>query len=77
VPVEPLGIENMGKLAAVLYKMSTNVELQISNELSSLKAMDFYGTISSEKSTGNASKKIRDGGQNVVTWRLRLFIWHH
>jgi hypothetical protein len=57
-PVEPLGIENTGKLATVLYKTSTNVELQISNELSSLKAMDFYGTISSEKSTGNVQKKL-------------------
>ena len=38
--------------------MSTSVELQISNELSSLKAMDFYGTISSEKSTGSAPKKL-------------------
>jgi hypothetical protein len=56
--VEPLGIENMGKLATVLYNMSTNVELQISSELSSLKAMDFYGTNSSEKSTGNAPKKF-------------------
>ena len=58
MPVEPLSIENTEKLATVLYKMSTNVELQISNELSSLKAMDFYGTISSKKSTGNAPKKL-------------------
>ena len=50
--------ENTGKLATVLYETSTNVELQINNELSSLKAMDFYGTISSEKSTGNAHKKL-------------------
>jgi hypothetical protein len=57
MPVEPLGIENMGKLATVLYKMSTNIELQISNELSSLKSMDFYGTFSSEKPTGNTLKK--------------------
>jgi hypothetical protein len=56
--VESLSIENTGKLATVLYETSTNVELQISNELSSLKAMDFYGTISSEKSTGNAPKKL-------------------
>jgi hypothetical protein len=56
-PLEPLSIENMGILATVLYKTSTNVELQISNELSSLKAMDYYSTISSEKSTGNAPKK--------------------
>ncbi len=52
-PVETLGIK---KLETVLYKTSTNVELQISNELSSLKAIDFYGTISTEKSTGNAQK---------------------
>jgi hypothetical protein len=52
--VETLGIE---KLETVLYEMSMNVELQISNELSSLKAIDFYGTISTEKFTGNAKKK--------------------
>jgi hypothetical protein len=46
------------ELETVLYKTSTNVELQISNELSSLKAIDFYGTISTEKSTGNAHKNI-------------------
>jgi hypothetical protein len=57
-PVEPLGIENKGTLATVLYKMSTNIELQTRNELSSLKAMDFYGTISSGKSTGNSPKKF-------------------
>jgi hypothetical protein len=56
--VEPLGIENKGKLATILYKTSTNVEFQISNELSSLKAMDFYGTISSENSTGNTLKNL-------------------
>jgi hypothetical protein len=56
--VEPLGIENTEKLETVLYKTSTNVELQINNELSSLKAIDFYGTISTEKSTGNALKNI-------------------
>ncbi len=52
-PVETLDIK---KLETVLYKTSTNAELQISNELSSLKAIDFYGTISMEKSTGNAQK---------------------
>ncbi len=56
VPVK--GIGNTGNLATVLYKMSTSVELQISNELSSLKAMDFYSTIFSEKSTGNTPKKL-------------------
>ncbi len=55
MPVETLGIK---KLETVLYKTSTNVELQISNELSSLKAIDFYGTTSTEKSTGNAQKNI-------------------
>ncbi len=53
--METLGIK---KLETVLYKTSTKVELQISNELSSLKAIDFYGTISTEKSTGNAPKNI-------------------
>ncbi len=48
----------MENLATVLYKTSTNVKLQISNELSSLKAIDFYSTISTEKSTGNAVKKL-------------------
>ncbi len=56
--MEPLGIENMENLATVLYKTSTNVELQISNELSRLKAIDFYSTISTEKFTGNALKKL-------------------
>ncbi len=57
VPVEPLGIENMEELETVLYKTSTNVELQVNNELSSLKAIDFFSTIPTEKSTGNALKK--------------------
>ena len=55
MPVETLGIE---KLETVLYEMSTNVDLQISNELSSLKTIDFYGTISTETFTGNAQKNI-------------------
>ncbi len=38
-PVETLGIK---KLETVLYETSTNIGLQISNELSSLKAIDFY-----------------------------------
>jgi hypothetical protein len=53
--METLGIE---KLETVLYETGRNVELQISNESSSLKAIDFYGTISTEKSTGNAQKNI-------------------
>ncbi len=41
-PVEPLGIKNTEKLETVLYKTSKNVEMQkISNELSTLKAIDF------------------------------------
>ncbi len=68
-PVEPLGIENTGKLATVMYQTSTNVELQISNELSSLKAMDFYGMISSEKSTGNAPKNLV---HNLYTTLLQM-----
>ncbi len=55
MPVETLGIK---KLETVLYETSTSVELQISNELSSLKAIDFYRTISTEKSTGNAQKNL-------------------
>jgi hypothetical protein len=73
--VEPLGIENTGKLATVLYETSTNVELQISNELSSLKAMDFYGTISLEKSTGNAPKKLSTHIRNGIMphlWGINL-----
>ncbi len=53
--METLGIK---KLETILYKTSTNVELQISNESSSLKAMVFYSTISTAKSTGNAQKNI-------------------
>ncbi len=51
--METLGID---KLETVLYETIANVELQISNEFSSLKAIDFYGTIFEEKSTGNAQK---------------------
>jgi hypothetical protein len=63
--VETLGIE---KLETVLYDTSTNVELQISNELSRLKTMDFYGTISTAKSTGNAQKNIStQSAYHIVT----------
>jgi hypothetical protein len=58
MPVEPLGIKNTENLETVLYKMSMNVELQKSNELSSLKTVDFYGTISTVDSTGNAPKSL-------------------
>ncbi len=54
-PMETLGIK---KLENVLYETSTNVESWISNELSSLQAIDFYGTISTEKSTGNTHKML-------------------
>ncbi len=64
-PVETLGIK---KLETILYKTSTNVELQISNELSSLKAIDYYSTISTEKSTGNAQKNIsKQSACHIVT----------
>ncbi len=53
-PVEPFGIKNTKSLEIVLYETSTNVELQNSNELSSLKTADFYGTLSTVDSTGNA-----------------------
>jgi hypothetical protein len=53
-PVEPFGIKSTDSLETVLYKTSTNVELQNSNELSSLKTADLYGTISTVDSTGNA-----------------------
>ncbi len=56
--MEPLGIKNTENLETVLYEMSTNVGLQNSNELSSLKAIDFYGTISMVDSTGNAPKNL-------------------
>jgi hypothetical protein len=56
--VEPLVIKNTEKLETVLYKMSTNVGLQNSDELSSLKAIDFYSTISMVDSTGNAPKNL-------------------
>jgi hypothetical protein len=56
--VEPLGIKNTENLETVLYKTSMNVGLQNSNELSSLQAIDFYGTISMVDSTGNAPKNL-------------------
>ncbi len=54
--MEPLGIKNTNGLETVLYKTSTNIGLQNSNELSSLKTADLYGTISTVDSTGNAPK---------------------
>ena len=49
-------IENTDSLETLLYKMSTNIGLQNSNKLSSLKTADLYGTISTVDSTGNAPK---------------------
>ena len=54
LPVEPFGIENTKSLETILYETSTSVELQNSNELSSLKTADLYNTISMVDSTGNA-----------------------
>jgi hypothetical protein len=54
--VESFGIKNTKNLESILYKTSTNVELQNSNELSSLKTADLYGTISMVDSTGNTPK---------------------
>jgi hypothetical protein len=56
MPVEPLGNENTESLETLLYETSMNVELQNSNELSSLKTADPYCTISMVDSTGNAPK---------------------
>ncbi len=56
MPVDPFGIKNTKSLETILYETSTNVELQNSNELSSLKTADIYGTISTVDSTGNAPK---------------------
>ncbi len=53
-PVEPFSIKNTNSLETVLYKTSTNIGLQNSNELSSLKTADIYRTISMVDSTGNA-----------------------
>ncbi len=43
-------------LETVLYEMSKNKGLQNSNESSSLKTADLYGTNSTVDSTGNAPK---------------------
>jgi hypothetical protein len=56
--VEPLGTKNTENLETELYQMSTNVGSQNSNELSSLKAIDFYGTTSLVDSTGNAPQNL-------------------
>jgi len=54
--VEPFSIKNTNSLETIPYKASTNVGLQNSNELSSLKTEDLFGTISTVDSTGNAPK---------------------
>ncbi len=54
--MEPFSIKNTDSFETVLYKMSTNIGLQKSNELSSLKTADLYSTISTVDSTGNAPK---------------------
>ncbi len=54
--MEPFSIENTDSLETVLYKISTNLVLQNSNELFSLKTADLYGTNSTVDSTGNAPK---------------------
>ncbi len=57
-PVEPFSIKNTDSLETILYKTSTNIGLQNSNKLSSLKTADLYGTISTVDSTGNAPKSL-------------------
>jgi hypothetical protein len=58
VPVEPFSIMNADSIETVLYKMSTNTGLQNSNELSSLKTANLYGTISLVDSNGNTPKSL-------------------
>ncbi len=50
----PFNIENTNSLGNVLYKMSTDIGLQNSKELSGLKRTDTYSTISMVDSNGNA-----------------------
>jgi hypothetical protein len=54
--VKPFSIENTNSLGNVLYKTSTNIGLQNSKELSSLKRTDTYSTISMVDFTGNPPK---------------------
>jgi hypothetical protein len=56
VPVEPFSIKNTDSLENVMCEMSTDIGLQNSKELCSLKTADTYGTISMVDSTGNATK---------------------
>jgi hypothetical protein len=57
-PVEPFSIKNHESLETVLYETSTNVGLQNSNELSSLKTADHHSIISMVDSTGNTPKNL-------------------
>jgi hypothetical protein len=54
--VEPFSIKNTNSLETVVYETSTNIGLQNSNKLSSLKTADLYGTMSTADSPGNAPK---------------------
>jgi hypothetical protein len=54
--VEPFSIKNTNSLENILYKTSTDIGLQNSKELSSLKKTDTYSTISTVDSTGSAPK---------------------
>jgi hypothetical protein len=56
MPVEPFSIKNTNSLEHALYETSTDIGLQNSKELSSLKKTDTYSTISTVDSTGNAPK---------------------
>jgi hypothetical protein len=56
VPVEPFSIENTSSLENALNKTSTDIGLQNSKDLSSLKKTDTYSTISMVNSTGNTPK---------------------
>jgi hypothetical protein len=51
--VEPFSIKNIDSLENVLYKMSTDIGLQKSKELYSLKKTDAYSTTSMVDFTGN------------------------
>ncbi len=57
-PVEPFIIKNTDSLETVLYEMSTDIGLQNSKELSSLKTADIYGTISTVIPLGTHPKVL-------------------
>ncbi len=56
MPVEPFSIERPDSLEHVLYETSTDIGIQNSKELSSLKKTDTLSTMSIINSTGNAPK---------------------